>query len=53
MGLLMPIGEGHEDNPEFTVPIANGLVGSFDLSPRGDLKTTVVEHVRKKTAGWL
>ncbi len=50
MGLVMPIGDGHEDNPSFTTPIANGLIGSFELSPRGDLKTTVVEHVRKKTA---
>jgi hypothetical protein len=50
MGLLMPIGEGHEDNPDFTVPIANGLIGSFDLSPRGDAKMNVVEHVRKQTA---
>ena len=29
MGLVMPIGEGHEDNPNFTTPIANGLIGSF------------------------
>lgn len=49
-GLLIPIGEGHEDNPNFTTPIANGLIGSFELSPRGDSRLTVVEHVRKKTA---
>ncbi len=49
MGLLVPIGEGHEGNPEFTVPIANGLVGSFELTPRGDAKTTVLEHAWKKT----
>ncbi len=36
MGQLIPIGAGHEGNPEFTVPIANGLVGSFEPgSPRG------------------
>jgi hypothetical protein len=50
MGLLMPIGDGHEDNPEFTAPIASGMAGSFDLTPRGDVKTTVLEHAWKKTA---
>ncbi|HEY2589638.1 MAG TPA: hypothetical protein VGI81_28090 [Tepidisphaeraceae bacterium] len=50
MGLLMPIGEGHDDNPEFTTPITNGFVGSFDLVPRGDIKMRVVEHVRNQTA---
>lgn len=50
MGMLIPIGDGHEDNPDFTVPIQNGFVGSFELAPRGDVKTTVVEHSRKKTS---
>ncbi len=50
MGMLVPIGEGHEGNPEFTVPIANGLVGSFDLTPAGDTKTKVLEHSWKKTS---
>ena len=49
MGLLIPIGEGHEDNPDFTVPITNGFTGSFELDPGGDAKTTVVEHSWKKT----
>ena len=49
MGLLIPIGEGHEDNPEFTVPIKNGFVGSFELTPRGDAKTSVLDHSWKKT----
>jgi hypothetical protein len=48
MGMLIPIGEGHEDNPDFTVPITNGLVGSFELDPRGDVRTTVAEHSWKK-----
>lgn len=48
MGQLIPLGEGHESNPEFTVPIANGLVGSFDLAPAGDTKITVLEHSLKK-----
>ena len=49
MGLLIPIGEGHEDNPDFTVPMANGLVGSFELTPSGNAKTTVAEHSWKRT----
>ena len=49
MGMLIPIAEGHEDNPDFTVPIANGLTGSFELDPPGDVKTTVVEHSWHKT----
>jgi hypothetical protein len=49
MGLVVPIGEGHEGNPEFTVPIANGMVGSFELTPRGDGKMTVLEHSWKRT----
>ncbi|EEF60660.1 hypothetical protein [Pedosphaera parvula] len=49
MGQLIPIGEGHEGNPEFTVPILNGLVGSFELAPAGDAKMTVQEHSWKKT----
>ena len=53
MGLLMPIGSGHEGNPDFTVPIPNGFVGSFVLDPAGDAKTNskmnVVDHQRQKT----
>jgi hypothetical protein len=49
MGVLMPIGEGHEGNPDFTVPIHNGFTGSFDVSPRGDEKIVVIEQERKKT----
>jgi hypothetical protein len=54
MGLLMPIGSEHEGNPDFTVPIPNGFVGSFVLDPAGDAKTdgkiSVVDHQRRKTA---
>jgi hypothetical protein len=49
MGLLIPIGAGHEDNPDFTVPIINGFVGSFEMTPRGNSKMTVPEHSRNKT----
>lgn len=50
MGMLIPIGDGHEGNPEFTVPIANGFVGSFELEPHSDAKATMVEYSWKKTA---
>jgi hypothetical protein len=50
MGQLIPIGEGHESNPEFTTPIVNGLVGSFDLNPIGDTKTKVLDHSWTKTS---
>jgi len=49
MGLLIPIGSGHDANPEFTVPITNGLVGSFDLTPPDNAKMAVLEHSRKTT----
>ncbi len=44
MGLLIPLGAGHDGNPYFTVPMADGFLGSFDLVPRGDTKTTVVDY---------
>ncbi len=50
MGLLVPIGTGREGNPDFAVPIADGFVGSFELTPQGNATTTVVEHSWKKTA---
>lgn len=44
MGLLLPIGPGREGNPYFSVPLADGFLGSFDLAPRGDLKTKVLDY---------
>ena len=49
MGMLIPLGSGHEGNPDFTVPVVTGFVGGFDLIPRGDAKTTSIEHIWKKT----
>jgi hypothetical protein len=49
MGMLIPLRDGHEGNPEFTVPIPNGLVGSFEVSPPGDVKVAVVEKSWRKT----
>ncbi|WP_263367410.1 hypothetical protein [Edaphobacter bradus] len=49
MGLLIPIGPGHEGNPNFMVPIEDGFVGSFELSPRVDTKVAVVEHSCRET----
>jgi hypothetical protein len=50
MGMLVPIGPGHLGNPDFTVPLINGFVGSFDLSPADNKKPIVLEHTWKKTA---
>jgi hypothetical protein len=44
LGMVIPIGPGQEGNPHFTVPIANGFVGSFELTPKGDASTKAVEH---------
>ena len=49
MGLLMPIGEGHEDNPNFTVPIPSGFVGSFLQFRHNTPDAKVLEHSRKTT----
>ena len=46
MGLLIPIRAGHDDNPNFTVPIVDGFVGSFELVPRSDAKISVLERSR-------
>jgi hypothetical protein len=52
MGVLIPLGDGHSANPDFTVPIQNGFVGTFEVDPFGDVKEdkkiTVVEHDRKR-----
>jgi hypothetical protein len=50
MGMLVPIGEGHEDNPHFTVPILNGFVGSTELSTGGNGKTYVLDRTWKTKA---
>jgi hypothetical protein len=44
MAMLVPIGQGHEGNPFFTVPIANGLIGSFQFNGVRDPKLKVLEH---------
>ncbi len=49
-GMSIPIGRGHEGQPYFTVPIPNGLVGSFDLTPPDDKKISVVEQAWSETA---
>jgi hypothetical protein len=48
MGLLIPIGQGHDANPHVTVPITSGLVGSFDLTPKQPAAPKTVEHVWKE-----
>ncbi len=48
MGLVMPIGAGHEDEPFFTSPVHDGLIGAFDLQPAGKNITKLLEHSWKK-----
>lgn len=49
MGMVIPLGAGHEGNPDFTAPIQNGFVGGFEPAPKGKNKPTAVEHSWKKT----
>jgi hypothetical protein len=42
--MLIPIGDGHDGQPYFTAPIPNGLIGSFEVAPKGDTKVKIVEH---------
>ena len=49
MGLLMPIGPGHDSNPFFTVPITSGFVGGFELAPRREAGVKTVEHTWQQT----
>jgi hypothetical protein len=51
MGLVMPIGPGHEGNPHFTVPITSGLVGSFELAPKRDAAPKALESEWTETPG--
>jgi hypothetical protein len=48
MGLLIPIGQGHDGNPHVTLPIPGGFVGSFELSPKQASGPKTVEHVWKE-----
>lgn len=50
MGLVIPIGPGHEDNPYFTTPPTNGLVGSVDLKDQPGKDISVVHRSWHKTA---
>ncbi len=47
MALLVPIGPGHDNNPYFTFPIHEGLVGSFELRGTGESKSKVLDHTWK------
>jgi hypothetical protein len=50
MGVLVPIGEGHEARPFFTIPIRDGFVGTTELSGGKDAKPEVLDHSWKKIA---
>jgi hypothetical protein len=49
MGMVVPIGPGHDGNPHFTIPITSGLVGSLELTPKGAAGIKTLEHVWKET----
>jgi len=49
MGMVIPIGPGHEGNPHFTVPITSGLVGSFHLAMNRDTKVMALSNVWSET----
>jgi len=49
MGLLLPIGPGHDGNPFFSVPLAGGFVGSFELTPKANASAKPLEHVWAET----
>jgi hypothetical protein len=49
MGLVIPIGSGHDGNPYVTFPLPTGLVGSFDLTPKKPAGPKAVEHVWTET----
>lgn len=49
MAMLIPLGAGHEANPDFTVPLANGFIGSFQIGGVPAAKTKVLEHEWKQT----
>ena len=44
MGQVIPIGAGHDGNPDFTIPITSGFVGSFDLKPDRKPSLKVLDH---------
>ena len=51
MGMVVPIGPGHEGEPDFIVPIVNGFVGGFDPNLGGKKSApTFLEHSWTKTA---
>lgn len=50
MGVLVPIGEGHEASPFVTVPISTGFVGTIQLSGSADAKPATMDRTWTKTA---
>ncbi len=49
MGLVVPIGPGHEGNPDFTVPLTDGFVGEFVPGPKDRSKPVLLDHSWKKS----
>lgn len=48
LGMIIPIGPGHESNPDFTAPIVGGFIGGFDLTPNAAGKPVAAGHDRIK-----
>lgn len=44
MGEIIPIGAGHESNPDFTAPIREGFIGSFDIVGTKNSKPVAIAH---------
>ncbi len=49
MGLVVPIGPGHEGNPDFTAPLTDGFVGEFVPGPKARPKPVLLDHSWKKS----
>jgi len=49
MGLVMPIGPGHQGDPYFATPCTNSLVGSFALAGNASQGVKVVRRSWRKT----
>ena len=52
MGMVMPIGAGHEDNPFFTVPTASGFVGSTTLTSGGTAVSLLAHALSESPNGF-
>lgn len=52
MGMVIPIGAGHESNPDFTAPIRDGFVGSFDTGAKPSKPVATVHDWKTTSNGF-